>query len=358
MLIINAYLTREIYKFFCLLLAVVLGVYLIVDFFQKLDDFFEAGLPISRALVYFALKMPFIVAQVLPVCILLAVMIVFGLMNKNNEITALRSSGVSVYLLLRPVLAVGFLAGAILFFFSEVAVPVSTNLANKIWLEEVQKKGAAATRQRNIWVRGNREIIHVSYFDRVKKIVLGLTIHTFDRDFRLVRRIDAREAVFHDGRWQLSQVLEQRLDEATGGFQAEFAPEKTVRIDLLPADLSLVAKKAEEMSFTELLAYIREIRADGYDPSDYRVDLHAKLAFPFTCLILLAAGTGIALRSQRREGLAAGVAYGIAMAFTYWMVYSLFIALGYAGVIPPLIAAWATNLMFLCFGAITLLNAQ
>lgn len=358
MLIINGYLTREIYKFFCLLLAVVLGVYLMVDFFQKLDDFFEAGLPISRALVYFALKMPFIVAQVLPVCILLAVMIVFGLMNKNNEITALRSSGVSVYLLLRPILAVGFLAGAILFFFSEVAVPVSTNLANRIWLEEVQKKGATATRQKNIWVKGNREIIHAGYFDRVKKTVIGLTIHTFDRDFRLVRRIDAHQAVFHDGRWQLSQVLEQRLDEATGGFQTEFAPEKTVRIDLLPADLNLVAKKAEEMSFTELLAYIREIRADGYDPSDYRVDLHAKLAFPFTCLILLAAGTGIALRSHRREGLAAGVAYGIAMAFIYWMVYSLFIALGYAGVIPPLIAAWATNLVFLCFGAIALLNAQ
>ena len=72
MLIINTYLSREICKFFCLLLTVVLGVYLIVDFFQKLDDFFEAGLPISRALVYFALKIPFIVAQVLPVCLLLA----------------------------------------------------------------------------------------------------------------------------------------------------------------------------------------------------------------------------------------------------------------------------------------------
>lgn len=358
MLIINAYLTREIWKFFCLLLAVVLGVYLIVDFFQKLDDFFEAGLPISRALAYFALKIPFIVAQVLPVCILLAVMIVFGLMNKNNEVTALRSSGVSVYLLLRPVLAIGALASLALFFFSEVAVPLSMNLANKIWLEEVEKKGAAATQQQNIWFKGSREIIHVSYFDRVKKTAFGLTVNVFDGDFRLVRRIDARQATFRDGHWQLSQVLEQRLDEATGGFQAEFSPEQTVRIDLLPADLSRVAKKAEEMSFMELLAYIQEIRAEGYNPTDYRVDLHAKLAFPFTCLVLVISGTGIALRSQRREGLAASVAYGIGMAFFYWMVYSLLIALGYADVMPPLIAAWATNLVFLCLGAIALLNAQ
>jgi lipopolysaccharide export system permease protein len=88
------------------------------------------------------------------------------------------------------------------------------------------------------------------------------------------------------------------------------------------------------------------------------VDLHAKLAFPFTCLVLLIAGTGIALRSRGREGLAAGVAYGIGMAFLYWMVFSLFIALGYAEVMTPLIAAWAANLVFLCFGVITLLNAQ
>lgn len=358
MLILNAYLSREICKFFCLLLTVVLGVYLIVDFFQKLDDFFEAGLPISRALVYFALKIPFIVAQVLPVCILLAVTIVFGLMNKNNEITALRSSGVSVYLLLRPVLALGLLASSVLFFFAEVAVPVSTQLANRIWLEEVQKKDAAAGRQKDIWVKGKREIIHVSYFDRVKKIAFGLTVHGFDDDFRLVRRLDARQAVFRDGLWHLTQVLEQRLDEASGAFLSAFAAEKTARIDLVPADLSMVAKRAEEMSFAELLTHIREIRADGYDPSDYRVDLHAKLAFPFTCLVLLIAGTGIALRSQRRDALAAGVAYGIGVAFLYWLVYSLFIALGYADVMAPLIAAWAANLVFLCFGVITLLNAQ
>lgn len=358
MLILNAYLTREILKFFCLLLAVVLGVYLIVDFFQKLDDFFEAGLPIGRALVFFALKMPFIVAQVLPVCILLAVMIVLGLMNKNNEITALRSSGVSIYLLLRPVLAIGLLASLLLFFFSEVAVPVSMNLANKIWLGEVEQKETAAAQQKNIWLKSKREIVHVGYYDRVKKTAFGLTVHIFDKNFRLIRRIDARQAVFQDGRWQLSNVLEQWLDESGGGFPAEFVPEKTVRIDLLPADLSMVAKKAEEMNFTELLAYIQEIRADGYDPTNYLVDLHGKLAFPFTCLIMCILGTGITLRRQRREGLAVSVAYGIGMAFLYWMAYSLCISLGYANVIPPLIAAWTTNLVFLCFGGITLLNAQ
>ncbi len=358
MLIINAYLCREICKFFCLLLTVVLGVYLMVDFFQKLDDFFEAGLPVSRALAYFALKMPFIVAQVLPVCLLLAVTIAFGLMNKNNEIIALRSSGVSVHLLLRPILALGVLASAALFFFAEVAVPASTQLANRIWLEEVQQKDAAATRQRDIWVKNKGEIIHVTYFDRVKKTVLGLTVHGFDREFRLVRRLDAQQAVYRDGLWRLTQVLEQRLDETSGGFRSEFTPEKTVRIDLAPRDLTMVARRAEEMSFAELMAYIREIRAGGYDPSDYRVDLHAKLSFPFTCLVLLIAGTGIALRSRGREGLAAGVAYGIGMAFLYWMVFSLFIALGYAEVMAPPIAAWAANLVFLCFGVITLLNAQ
>ncbi|MCG2758135.1 MAG: LptF/LptG family permease, partial [Desulfobacteraceae bacterium] len=94
MSIIHKYLTREIFNYLFFILAVVISIYVAVDFFEKIDDVMEAGLPFSRLLVFLAFKIPFIIAQIIPVCILLSVIVVFGLMTKNNELIALKSSGV------------------------------------------------------------------------------------------------------------------------------------------------------------------------------------------------------------------------------------------------------------------------
>ena len=109
MSIISKYLTEEIFKYFAIILVTVICIFLAVDFFEKIDNFIEAGLPFSKTISFFQFRIPFIIAQIAPVCILLAVLIVFGLMNKNNEIIALKSSGVSVYFFLRPVLSIGLL---------------------------------------------------------------------------------------------------------------------------------------------------------------------------------------------------------------------------------------------------------
>ena len=115
MTIVDKYLAREILKSLAVVLAVVVGLYIIVEFFNKADNFMEAGLPISRLIRYLQLKLPQIITQITPIGILLSILIAFGLMNKNNEIIALKSGGVSVYYLLRPVLSIAFFLSILLF---------------------------------------------------------------------------------------------------------------------------------------------------------------------------------------------------------------------------------------------------
>ena len=87
---IDRYLTKEIFKYFAIVLMAAVGIYLAVDFFENADKFINAGLSVSRILLFFQLKIPLIIAQITPVGILLAVLIAFGMMNKNNEIVALK----------------------------------------------------------------------------------------------------------------------------------------------------------------------------------------------------------------------------------------------------------------------------
>ena len=129
--IIYRYILKEILKFSGIVLGVVTGIYLAVDFFEKIDDFLEAKVTISKAFLFFILKIPFIIAQVLPVAVLLAVLIVFCIMIKNNEMIALKSGGVSIFYILKPVLLLGLFFTIFLFVISEVVVPVTTERSNR-----------------------------------------------------------------------------------------------------------------------------------------------------------------------------------------------------------------------------------
>jgi lipopolysaccharide export system permease protein len=90
----------------------------------------------------------------------------------------------------------------------------------------------------------------------------------------------------------------------------------------------------------------------------YRVDLHAKIAFPFVCVIMTLIGAGLAARGKIRDGLAISVTYGIGIAFVYWIVFSFCMSLGYAGMLPPLIAAWGVNFISIGLAGYLLINAD
>ena len=177
MSIIYKYISREIFRYFGIVLAMVIGIYVAVDFFEKIDNFMEADLPFSKVISFFQLKIPLIVARIAPVGILLAVIIVFGLMNKNNELLALQSSGISIFYLLRPVLLIGLILSILLFLLSELVVPITMNKANRIWTVEVKKKSALISKGKNIWIKDNRAIYHIAYYNPANSTILGVSLN-------------------------------------------------------------------------------------------------------------------------------------------------------------------------------------
>jgi len=358
MSIIGKYLTSEILKFFCIILLTVITIFLAVDFFEKIDNFLQAGLPLSKVLTFFQLRIPFIVAQIAPVGILLAVLIVFGLMNKNYELIAFRSSGVSIYYFLKPILSLAFVLCVLLFLLTDLIVPLATNKANKIWLGEVKKKPVVTSREKNIWIKGNRAISHIKYYNATNQTISGITLYYFDEAFRLIKRVDAKTAHFEQGKWVFHDIMEQRLNKSAGDYAVGFESRRYEPFEFLPDDLKRVAKKSDEMNFMELYKYIEDMESEGYDAASYRVDLHAKIAFPLICIILCLVATGIAAKRNIREGLAINIVYGIGLIFIYWIFNTFCLSLGYGGVLPPVIAAWMANFIFLCIGIFYLLIAE
>ncbi|MBR9985238.1 MAG: LptF/LptG family permease, partial [Desulfosarcina sp.] len=158
MTILYRYVTREILASFLIVLAAVLSIYVAVDFIEKIDNFMEAGVPAIRCVVYLLYKLPYIFVQIAPVGFLLSILVALGLMNKNNEVIALRSCGIGKNRLLKPTMVIGVFFGAGLFLIAEMLVPVFMVNANRIWLQEVRKKNIYASKTNDIWMRAARQI--------------------------------------------------------------------------------------------------------------------------------------------------------------------------------------------------------
>jgi lipopolysaccharide export system permease protein len=358
MTIVDKYLTREILKCLVIVLLVVLGLYVIVEFFNKVDNFMEAGLSIARLIQYLQLELPQIIVQIAPVAMLLAVLIAFGLMNKNNEIIALKCAGISIYYLLRSVLSIAIVLSVVIFLLSEVLVPITISRANKIWLMEVKNKPAVASRQKDIWLKGPRSIYFIRYFDPKNQSVSGVTLNFFDDNFRLTRRIDANRGSYKQGKWVFYDVMEQVLDKESEAYRVQVHAQETIDVDFLPEDLMRAFKRSEEMNVAELYQYIQEIESEGYDATALRVDFQARFAYPVLAVIVCIIGIGTAVKRKNREGPAVSIVFGAVVVFLYWVLHSFCLSLGYGGLLPPIVSAWISNVIFSCYAVLNLMNAE
>ena len=359
MKLLDRYVIKEIIKYFLIVLAVVVGIFVSVDYLGTMDKFLRAGMPLLKALGYVLLRVPFMVAQLIPAIILLTLIIVFGLMNRNNEVLILKSSGISALYFLKSVLLTGVVLGIFLFLLSEIVVPITFSKTNKIKEYEIKKKQSlVASREKNIWIKGHRKITHITYAKPKEGRIFGISRNTFDDKFSLIKRVEAKSGYFNDGKWILNDVMVLHFEKETNSYRTEFLKHKQETLEILPDDLKRVMVKSTEMGFSELLSYIRKVEAEGYDATKYRVDLHAKIAFPFACVIMSLIGVGVALKTKQHKNIPSIVTIGIGISFFYWVLYSFCLPLGYGEILPPLVAAWTANVIFLSIGLYMMLNIE
>ena len=358
MTVIHRYISGLFFKYFGIVLGVVIVIYLSIDFFQRIDKFLGAGIAPSLITAFFLYKIPLIVSQITPVAVLLGVLSAFGLMAKNNEIIALKSGGISLHYLLLPIVVIGIILTVLLFIFSEVVVPISLVKANHI--EDLKSQAKMTTsRGKNIWIRGDQSITHIAYYNPADQVISGISIAYFNKEFALTRRINAEKGAYIDGNWVFFDCLVQRdLDSREQDPEVMFHEKFTCPLDLRPSDLLRVAKESEEMPFNDLYRYIQKVESEGYDATQYRVDFYAKTAFPFICLILSLFGAGLALRGPTKDGMMISFAYGIFIVFIYWSFYSFCLSLGYGNVLPPIVAAWTANFIFFCAAGLMVYNLE
>ncbi len=355
---LHRYWLKEFSKFFMMIQTLILVLFVFIDYLSRMDNFLQSDITLSRGLWYVLLKLPFMFVQLTPASLLLAVIATFGIMNRNAELTALKSSGISVYFLVKPALLAGLVLAGVMFLMGETLIPISMAKANHIRYQEMATGTKVSQGRKDIWIKSGNDLVHINFFDPVQKRVAGITSTTMGEGFRIVYRMDARDGWYENGLWLFEGVTEQVYDPEKDDYNITIMPRKIMETKLNPEDLGRLALKSNEMSYSELKGYVKKVTSEGYDATTYRVDMNGKLAFPFICVIMALTGAATGMRSFVKTNLPVAIAVGVVICFLYWFVYGFCTSLGYAKILPPLVATWVGNLIFLCLGSIYLINTE
>jgi lipopolysaccharide export system permease protein len=362
MSILFRYILRDYAKIFSMCFAGLMTIYLVIDFFEKVRRFLRYDASIVSILTYFALKIPAISFQIAPLAILLATLLTLGLFSRSNEITAMRSSGISLLWIASPFLLFATGVALILLALSSTIVPLASEKAEEIRLIHIEKKPAPLTvKAAQPWARISADaLMQVNEIDVGGATLRGVRLFHFDQAFRLDRMTEAAEAHYTPEGWVLMNGNQRRF-QPDHTVDLVFFTDQLVDIPLIPDDFSTsLTGDSETMTFREIRNYVGRFRHEGFSFTRLLTDYYGRLAFPLVTVIMVLVGIALSLRRSGVRGgsMAVGIGQAFVVGFCYWTTHSIAIALGRGGVLAPMLAGWMANVLFLSLGLYLLLKVR
>lgn len=326
-------------------------IYVIYDLFDNLPDFVDASTPFPEVLRFYTLLMPSVLIIIAPISMLLAVLYSLSQLTKNNELTAMRASGVSTARLIMPLLTIGLLVTLIVGVVHETVGPWSAYWTDQ-FVHLQRRKGRVDIEQASNIAFKNEVQRRIWLVDRFHKRTFEMqqvSVIQQREDGSDAIKYQAREARWLDGRWWFIELVTQFYDtDGNPMGPARFELHREMRdITETPRDFMNEIKDPQFLSSLEILNFLRTHPHLSRDTKTrIRVDLHNRLAMPWTCLIVTLIGIPFGSQAGRR-GVFIGAFLAIGLFFSYYFLINLGLALGKKQLMAPWLAGWLPNLVFL-----------
>jgi LPS export ABC transporter permease LptG len=296
--------------------------------------------------------------------VLIAVLVVFGGLNRSNELTAMKATGISVYRIVVPILAISSVLAVALFAFDELYVPHANRRQEALRSVIKGKPAQTFERPEQKWMFGIEQpgvpnhIFYYQFFDPDKDAFANISVFEFQPGtFKLARRVFATSAHWDPN--LRTWVFENGWQRTFAGDEIEsyntFRMTTLDQIHEPPQYFKKETRQSSEMSFAELSHYITGLKQSGFDTMRLRVQLNHKLAYPMITLVMAVLAVPFAL-SMGRSGSLAGIGVAIGVAIVYWVVDGTFEAMGDVNMLPALLAAWSPDVLFALAGSYLLLR--
>ncbi len=362
--LLDIYVAKRYLQILAMTIVCMLGLFYISTFIDLSDKWFKGQTTLAMLLEFLWWSTPQFLSYVIALAVLLSALVTIGLLTKNSELIVMRACGISLYRTAVPLVVFGALGSALLFGMEESVLATANQRAGR--LNHIIRGGSPQTFDvlNRKWVVGHDgEVYHYQFYDPRRRELNGLSLFRFEPEARaFASRLYATKATWQPApsggpsEWRLEQGWSRTFGSTTQITGFDRFDTKTVPLEA-PEYFVTEAPEPERMTFRQLRRYIDELRASGYNVLDHEVGLYRKVAFPFVTLVMTLIAVPFAVSTGRR-GAMYGVGVGIVLALVYWTMISVFAAFGAGGLMSPMLAAWAPNLLFGATAAVLVLTVR
>ena len=359
--LLDDYVLRDFFVYLGMILSTFLMLVLVFTLFELLGDILRNQVPATVVAEYLLNVAPYLLYNVAPLVMLLAVLVTFGLMQRSNEITAIKATGTSIYRIVAPVIVAAGVLAVGLFFADQFYLPHTNKRQEALHNQIKGKPPQTYLRPDRKWIFGqHNDIYYYQFFDPDRDQFGNVTVFELDRaSFTITRRIHADRAHWAENlnRWVYEQGWVRSLhgsaiaDNGYHTFEVSTFPE----ISETPSYFKKEVKQYNEMNYEELRRYIRDLQQSGFDVVRLRMQLHEKLSYPLITLIMAILAIPFSLSTGKR-GAITGVAVAVWIAVFYIVVTRFFEAMGNQSLLPAALAAWSPDLIFMMVGGYLILK--
>ena len=355
MRIIDKYILGSVVGVFLLCLSTFMLLYVVVDALSHLEDILKNHVPLAVLAEYYFSYLPLIFSRVSAFACLLATIYTFGKFTKDNEMIALRASGLDIYQITRPVLIFGVLISLLVLRINSEMVPawMIRNQAAKQRIENSPDRNAKTKREAitNLSVYGMRNrLFFINRFYPATNTLEGINILEQDEHQNVTRKIVANKGVYREGFWTFYQVITYDF-WPNGQIKQEpgYEEEETMAIPEKPDDFLNQRQQPEMMTLQQLDDYIWKLSRSGATGivRNLQVDFYQRLTEPFACVLIILLAVPFSLQMKKRAGGLSAIGTAIIMGFLYYVAGALSVAMGKAGLLPPLLSASLNHLIAL-----------
>ena len=347
MRILDRYILKSALGIFIGCLLLFFFLYIIIDVFSHLDEILKQRVNIAMLLEYYLSYLPIIFVQVSPMTCLLAVLYTFGKLNRDNEIIAMRASGLSILQIAKTVIIFGFIVSIFVFWINDKFVPQSLSLTEKT--KDQMESGTKKMKEKESEVLNNlcmfglrNRLFFINKFSPATNTMEGIIILEHDEKQNITKKIVANKGVYKEGLWRFYQSITYNFDE-NGQIieEPQYLAEEVMIIPETPREFLTQRQRPDFMTIAQIDDYIWKLSKSGAVTviRNLKVDLYQRFTMPFTSLIIILLGIPFALRMKKRATWLSSIGLSLMMGFLYYVLNAVSIAFGKAGILTPIFSA-------------------
>lgn len=357
MRILDNYILKSIISAFIMTILVFAFLYILIDAASNLDEIINRKVGLKVLAQYYFSFFPIILTQTASIACLIATLLTFSRLNNNNEVIALRTSGLNFWKITRPALWFSILVSVFLFWINERFVPTATLSSEQIRDDNIilqsdkDKKQTQPIKNLTFYGLKNRLYFIDSFNPRTYELE-GITVIEQDNLQNPTEKINALNGKWIGIAWKFYQCQISIFDPVNINTTKEikYYPEKLMDIKETPQDFLKQKLNIAAMNIWQLHDYIKRISNSGAIKAirERKVELYQKIAFPFTTIVIVLVGMPLALLTGRRKAFTfTSLGIAIAAGFLFKVIEAVGLALGKDGLVPPIVSASLAPLIFL-----------